>query len=73
MQPEQTMQNLPLYVTTEDAAQLLGLSRSSLEKYRHFRDPNGPPFTVFGRGSIRYHTPSLLAWAESRTVSYGAA
>lgn len=65
--------DLPLYIDTEGAAKLLGLSRSSLEKYRHFRDPKGPPFVVFGRGSIRYHTPSLLAWAESRTVSYGAA
>lgn len=65
-------ENCPIYVDTEGAAQLLGLSRSSLEKYRHFRDPNGPPFVRFGRGAIRYHVPSLLAWAESRTVDYAA-
>jgi len=67
MQPEK-----PLYVDTPTAAGLLGLSRSSLEKYRHFRDPKGPPFAVFGRGSIRYHVPSLLEWAKERTVRHGA-
>lgn len=63
---------LPLYVDTPTAAKLLGLSRSSLEKYRFYRDPSGPPYAVFGRGSIRYHTPSLLEWAAGRTVNEGA-
>lgn len=66
-------ENTPLYVDTPTAAGLLGLSRSSLEKYRHFHDPKGPPFVVFGRGAIRYHVPSLLKWAESRTVVFGSA
>ena len=57
-----------IYVDTSTAAKLLGLSSSSLEKFRFFRDPNGPPFVRFGRGSIRYHVPSLLDWAEGRTV-----
>jgi hypothetical protein len=61
-------ENLPLYIDTTRAAKLLGLSTSSLEKYRFYRDPNGPPFVRFGRGSIRYHVPSLLDWAEGRTV-----
>lgn len=69
MQPE----NLPLYVDTPTAASLLGLSRSSMEKYRHFRDPDGPPFVVFGRGAVRYHVPSLLEWAQARTVHHRAA
>lgn len=63
--------SLPLYVDTEGAAALLGLSRSSLEKYRHFRNEDGPPYVVFGRSAIRYHTPSLLEWAQERTVQYG--
>lgn len=69
------MQNepFPLYVSTEDAAKILGLSRSSLEKYRHYRDLGGPPYVIFGRGAVRYHVPSLLEWAEARTVDYGAA
>jgi len=62
---------LPLYIDTPTAAKLLGLSRSSLEKYRFNRDPKGPPYAVFGRASIRYHTPSLLEWASSRTVDVG--
>ena len=67
------MQNdsLPLYIDTPTAAKLLGISRSSLEKHRFFRDPNGPPFVRFGRGSIRYHVPSLLDWAAARTVDVG--
>lgn len=64
-------ENLPLYVDTDGAAKLLGLSRSSLEKYRHFSDPNCPPFAVFGRGAIRYSTEALFAWAECRTVKFG--
>lgn len=64
---------LPLYINTPTAAAVLGLSRSSLEKYRHFHDPKGPPFVVFGRGAIRYHVPSLLEWAEARTISFEAA
>lgn len=50
-------ENQPLYIDTQTAANLLGISRSSLEKYRHFRDSKGPPFVVFGRGAIRYHVP----------------
>lgn len=65
------IENFPLYIDTPTAAKLLGLSRSSLEKYRYYRAPNGPPFVRFGRGSIRYHTPALLEWAADRTVNPG--
>ncbi len=64
---------LPLYIDTPMAATLLSISRSSLEKYRFYRDLNGPPYVVFGRASIRYHTPSLLEWAAGRTVRARAA
>ena len=69
MKPE----SLPLYLDTEGAANLLGLSRSSLEKYRHYRKQDGPPYVIFGRSAIRYHTPTLLDWAASRTIKHGAA
>lgn len=65
-------ESLPLYVDTDGAAALLGLSRSSLEKFRHYRMGDGPPYVVFGRSAIRYHTPSLLEWAEARTVQRSA-
>ncbi|NVK45941.1 MAG: hypothetical protein HWE33_06520 [Rhodobacteraceae bacterium] len=64
MQPK----HLPLYLDTEGAAKVLGLSRSSLEKFRHFRKKDGPPYVIFGRSAVRYHTPTLLEWAEARTV-----
>jgi predicted DNA-binding transcriptional regulator AlpA len=67
MQPK----NLPLYLDTEGAAKLLGLSRSSLEKYRHYQKEDGPPYVIFGRSAIRYHTPTLLEWAQERTVQHG--
>lgn len=65
------MQNekLPLYVNTDHAAMILGLSRSFLEKARFHRDPNGPPYVIFGRAAVRYHTPTLLDWAAGRTVA----
>lgn len=63
-------ESIPLYLDTEGAAKLLGLSRSSLEKYRHYRTKDGPPYVVFGRSAIRYHTPSLLEWAQERTVQH---
>lgn len=66
MQPE----NLPLYLDTEGAAKLLGLSRSSLEKFRHYRKKDGPPYVIFGRSAVRYHTPTLLEWAAARTVQF---
>ncbi len=65
-------ESLPLYLDTDGAAKLLGLSRSSLEKYRHYRKEDGPPYVIFGRSAIRYHTPTLLEWAQERTVRFGA-
>ena len=65
MQPDP----LPLYVNTKTAAKVLGLSRSSLEKARFYRRQDGPPYVVFGNRSVRYHLPSLLAWAQDRAVS----
>ncbi len=64
-------ESLPLYLDTEGAAKLLALSRSSLEKYRHFRNEDGPPYVILGRSAVRYHTPTLLAWAQERTVQHG--
>ncbi|WP_171211219.1 AlpA family transcriptional regulator [Ruegeria sp. HKCCA5426] len=62
-------QNIPLYIDTVTAAKVLGLSRSLLEKFRFHKDPDGPPYVIFGRSAVRYHVPSLLKWAEARTVN----
>lgn len=58
-----------LYINTAAAAKVLGLSRSRLEKFRFYKDPDGPPYVIFGRSAVRYHVPSLLEWAQSRTVA----
>jgi predicted DNA-binding transcriptional regulator AlpA len=54
-----------LLVTTAEAARLLGLSKSHLEKIRHFR-ADGPPIVRFGR-AVRYPVAGLRAWSEQHT------
>jgi hypothetical protein len=46
------------------AARILKLSTSYLNKARV--TGSGPPYVKFGR-AVRYHVPSLLAWAEAQT------
>ena len=52
----------PEYLSTRQAAAYLNLSRSRLEIWRH--EGQGPPYCKLGR-SVRYHRPSLDAWALS--------
>ncbi len=62
-------EHLPVYIDTETAARILGLSKSFLEKARFYRNPDAPPHVVFGRSAIRYNTTALLNWAAAREVS----
>jgi hypothetical protein len=43
---------------------MLGLSKSHLEKLRHYRKP-GPPLCRIGR-AVRYPTAGLRDWAAAR-------
>lgn len=52
-----------LLVTTAEAAQMLGLSKSHLEKLRHYRR-DGPPVVHFGR-AVRYPLAGLRAWSAA--------
>ncbi len=61
-------EHLPVYIDTETAARVLGLSKSFLEKARFFRNPDAPPHVVFGRSAVRYNTIALLNWAATREV-----
>lgn len=61
---------LPLFVDTQAAARLLGVSKSFLEKSRFTRDPDAPPHVIFGRNAVRYSTVSLLNWAATREVRH---
>ncbi len=50
-------------VDTRRAAELLGMSRRTLEKWRG--EGNGPPFLKLGR-RVLYATADLEAWVRSR-------
>ena len=60
------------YCDTAGAASLLGISASTLTKRR--MDGGGPPFVKFSK-LVRYHVPTLRAWAAARehqsTSEYG--
>ena len=55
------------YLHPEDAAALLGLQRSTLDKWREHRS-DGPPFVRLGGRAIRYPRHLLLQWAEAHTL-----
>ncbi|RUU14449.1 DNA-binding protein [Mesorhizobium sp. USDA-HM6] len=61
----QESQKPPILVNTADAARLLALSASHLEKLRFYRDSHGPPYVRLGR-AIRYRISDLEAWAAAR-------
>ena len=54
------------YLHPADAAALLGLQRSTLDKWREHRS-DGPPFVRLMGRAIRYHKESLLAWANAHS------
>ena len=54
------MEHDMIYITTNDAAQILGLQPSTLEKWRVTGD--GPVFHRFGR-AVRYSELELQEWA----------
>ncbi|MEC5325285.1 helix-turn-helix transcriptional regulator [Aurantimonas sp. A3-2-R12] len=53
----------PLLISTSEAARLLGLSASTLEKWRFYRVPNTPPVVRIGR-ACRYRVTDLAEWIE---------
>ena len=52
-------------LTQKEAAELLAVSESWLEKLRWLNDPEGPPFLRIGR-LIRYRESELKAWLATR-------
>lgn len=51
------------YLKTDEAAELLGLSRRTLDRYRLTGD--GPAFHKFGN-SVRYRLGDIETWADAR-------
>lgn len=55
----------PIFVDTQEAARRLGLSLSTLEKYRFYRIEDAPNFVRVGR-KVLYRVSDLEAWAAAR-------
>ena len=60
---ENTMNEMPRYLTPRQAADWFGLSVRTLDRYR--ASGEGPVFHRFG-GRIRYRRDDLQAWADAR-------
>lgn len=66
------------WITSTEAAELLGITRSHLHKIREKN--GGPPFYAFpaiepkagGRRSVRYDRQEVLDWIESHRVETSA-
>lgn len=54
------------YVSDHDAAALLGLSRSYLQKLRV--RGGGPRFSKIAAGAVRYRVTDLHAWMDSKAA-----
>ncbi len=57
------MKNTMTYITTSEAAKILGLSQKTLEKLRVVG--GGPRYRKLGR-SVRYFEADLFEWADSQ-------
>ena len=57
------MTDHPTYLSTRQAAELLGLSPRTLERYRGAGE--GPPYMNLGP-RVRYARPDLDAWMKKR-------
>ena len=60
------MSTAPRYLSTERAAQLLGVAPATLLKWRSRR--RGPPFVKLGRRVV-YNESVLRAWADAHAVT----
>ena len=60
----QQMKNDPIAVDTSTAAEILGVSKSHLEKLRIEDPTHSPPFFKVGR-CVRYSIRRLIEWSEA--------
>ena len=63
-------ENVKRYLTTEQAAKYLGLSKRTLQDWRC--DQVGPPFIVFGPRNVKYDCVDLDAWVDERRFTPSA-
>jgi len=60
-----------MFLSTKEAAALLGLEESTLRSYRSSEPPKGPNFYRYGGAStspVRYEIQDLLEWARSHRI-----
>ncbi len=55
------------FLNTEQAAEYLGITPSTLQRWRSEKQPNQPPFCPFGK-RILYRKSSLEKWAVAQEV-----
>ena len=60
----QTDGNGPFFIDTREAADLLGLAPSTLERYRSAG--NGPPYYLLAKRTVRYRLQDLAEWQAGR-------
>jgi hypothetical protein len=60
----QTQKPTPIFLTEPEAANILRLSKRSLQRYRQLGE--GPPFVKIGFRRLVYPRDHLLAWAYAR-------
>ena len=63
------MQSLPEYLSSQQLADLLGITRDALEQQR--RRGNGPPFVRISPRMIRYRRSDVEAFFASRVEQPG--
>ena len=56
-------------LTTAEAAEMLGLSKVTLDIWRSQRKQGQPPFVRLGSKLIRYRREDIQAWINSRVES----
>ena len=59
-------------LTTERAAERVGLSPVTLKVWRWQQNPHAPPHITVGARNIRYSTAAIEKWKASRTHQPGS-
>jgi predicted DNA-binding transcriptional regulator AlpA len=65
------MKDRSRYLTEEAAADRIGVSRKTLQRYRITGD--GPPYVRIGPRRVAYPEEGIAAWAGARTFAHRAA
>ena len=59
----------PIYMTTREVAELLGISPATLRWWRATGGKVGPPSITLGTRSVKYRRASVMAWIAAQEES----